>query len=153
MKPKGVKGPGAVTSVQWTPGSQIFHRKTRSVKLHKTRIVSCKLTNRKKIVNHLRSNKDIREAKRTVSRTHRSDRKTGSITDHDGGRTGGVRRPDRRKDTCNRSSVVRSTRVGDPLSADGRRQPHSAEGLCQGSLIPPPIHDELGGRGGVQVGA
>jgi hypothetical protein len=51
--------------------------------------------------------------------------------------------------------VVRGTRVGDPLGADGRHQPHSAEGLRQGSLIPPPPpgHDELGGEGGVQVGA
>jgi hypothetical protein len=40
-KPKGVKGPGAVTSEKWTPGSQILHRKTRSVKFHITRIVSC----------------------------------------------------------------------------------------------------------------
>jgi hypothetical protein len=53
--------------------------------------------NRKKIVNHLRSNKDIRETKRTRSRTHRSDQKTGSITDHDGGRTRGVRRSDGKK--------------------------------------------------------
>jgi hypothetical protein len=35
------------------------------------------------------------------------------------------------------SSVVRDTRVGDPLGADGRPQPHSAAGLRQGSLIPP----------------
>jgi hypothetical protein len=110
------------------------------------------LTNRKKIMNHLRSNKDIRETKRTGSRAHKSDRKTGSIIDHDGGRTRGVRRSDRRKDT-RISSVVRGTRVGDPLVADGRRQPHSAEELRQGSLIPPPGHDELGGGGGVQVGA
>jgi hypothetical protein len=92
--------------------------------------------NRKKIMNHLRSNKDIRKTKRTGSRTHRSDRKTGSITDHDGRRIRGVRRSDRRKDTRIRSSVVRGTRVGDPLDADGWRQPHSVEGLCQGSLIP-----------------
>jgi hypothetical protein len=134
------------------PGSQILHIKTRRVKLHRTRIVSCKLTNRKKIVNHLRSNKDIRETKRTESRTHRSDWKIGSITDHDGGRTRGVRRSDRRKDTRIRSSVVRGTRVGDPLGAHGRRQPHSAKGLRQGSLIPAPGHDELGRGGGVPVG-
>jgi hypothetical protein len=46
-------------------------------------------------MNHLRSNKDIRETKRTERGTYRSDRKTGSITDHDGGRTRGVRRSDR----------------------------------------------------------
>jgi hypothetical protein len=111
------------------------------------------LTNRKKIMNHMRSNKDIREMKRTESRTHRNDRKAGSITDHDGGRTRRVRRSDRRKDTRNRSSVVRGTRVGHPLGADGRHEPHSAEGLRQGSLIPPPGHDEMGGGGGVPVGA
>jgi hypothetical protein len=53
-KTKGVKGSGAITSEEWTLGSQILHRKTRSVKLDRTRIVSCKLTNRKKIMNHLR---------------------------------------------------------------------------------------------------
>jgi hypothetical protein len=110
------------------------------------------LTNRKEIVNHLRSNKDIRETERTMSRTHKGDRKTRTITDHDGRRTRGVRRSDRRKDTRIWSGVVRGTRVGDPLGANGWCQPHCAEGLRQGSLIPPG-HDELGGGGGVQVGA
>jgi hypothetical protein len=36
-----------------------LHRKTRRVKLHRTRIVNYKLTNGKKIMKHLRSNKDI----------------------------------------------------------------------------------------------
>jgi glyceraldehyde-3-phosphate dehydrogenase/erythrose-4-phosphate dehydrogenase len=71
------------------PSSQIIHRKTRSVKLDKTRVVSCKLTNRKEIMNHLRSNMDIRETEMTMSRTHRSDRETRTITDHDGRRTRG----------------------------------------------------------------
>jgi hypothetical protein len=79
--------------------------------------------NRKKIMNHLRSNKDIRETKRTESRTHRNDRKAGSITDHDGGRTRRVRRSDRRKDIRNRSSVVRGTRVSDPLAPTGGVSP------------------------------
>jgi hypothetical protein len=128
------------------PGSQILHKKTRSVKLHRTRIVRYKLTNRKKIVNHLRSNKDIRETERTMSRTHRSDRKTRTITDHDG-RTRGVRRSDRRKDTRIWSGVVRGIRVGNPLGANGRSQSHSAEELCQGSLIPPPRPRRAGRRG------
>jgi hypothetical protein len=55
------------------------------------------LTNRKEIVNHLRSNKDIRETERTMRKTHRSDRKTRSITDHDGRRTRGVRRSDKER--------------------------------------------------------
>jgi hypothetical protein len=71
-----------------------------------------------------------------MSRTHRSDRKTRTITDHDG-RTRGVRRSDSREDTRIWSGVVRGTRVGDPLGANGRSQPHSVEGLHQGSLIPP----------------
>jgi hypothetical protein len=111
------------------------------------------LTNRKKIVNHLRSNKDIRETKMTVSRTHRSDWKTRSITDHDGRRTRGVRRSDRGKDNSIWSCVVRGTRVSDPLGANGWSQPHNAEGVRQGNLIPPLGHDELGGGGGVQAGA
>jgi hypothetical protein len=73
-----------------------------------------------------------------MSRTHKADRKTRTITDHDGRRTRGVRRSDRRKDTRIWSGVVRGTRVGDPLGANGRSQPHNAEGLRQGSLIPPP---------------
>jgi hypothetical protein len=40
-------------------------------------------------MNHLRSNMDIRETEMTMSRTHRSDRKTRTITDHDGRRTRG----------------------------------------------------------------
>jgi hypothetical protein len=57
-----------------------------------------------------------------------------------------VRRSDRRKDTRIRSSVVRSTRVGDPHGADGRRQPHGAERLRHGSLIPSPRPRRAGRR-------
>jgi hypothetical protein len=60
-KTESVKGPGAITSEEWMSGSQILHRKAMSVKLDRTRIVSCKLTNKKEIMNHYRSNKDIRE--------------------------------------------------------------------------------------------
>jgi hypothetical protein len=75
-------------------------------------------------MNHLRSNKDIGETKRTRSRTHRSDRKTGSITDHDGRRTRGVRRSDRRKDTRISSSVVRGW-AEEVESRSARRRQHS----------------------------
>jgi hypothetical protein len=77
------KGAQAVTSVELTPGSQILHSKTRSVKFNRTRLVSCKLANSKKIVNHLRSNKNIGKTKRTRSKTHRGDRKIRPITYHD----------------------------------------------------------------------
>ena len=93
-KPKSVKGPRAVTSVERTPGSRILHSKTRRVKFNGTRVISSKLANEKKVVNHLRSNKDTRKAKRTRSSTHEGDRKTRPITNHDrrgakriGGRT------------------------------------------------------------------
>jgi hypothetical protein len=42
--------------------------------------------------------------------------------------------------------LVRGTRVGDPLGADRRGQPHSAAGLRQGSLIPPPPRPRRAGR-------
>src|SRR6185503_15236723 len=88
-KTKGVKGPRAVTSEERTPGSQILHSKTRRVKFDRTEIVSSKLANGKKVVNHLRSNKNIRKTKRARSRTHGGDRKVRLITNHDG-RTRGV---------------------------------------------------------------
>ena len=88
-KPKGVKGPRAVTSEK-TPGSRILHSKTRGVKFDGTRIVSSKLANEKKIMNHLRSNKNIRKAEKTRSRNHGGDRKIGPIANHDGRRTTGV---------------------------------------------------------------
>ena len=98
-KPKSVKGPRAVTSEERTPGSRILHSKTRRVKFNGTRIVSIKLANRKKVVNHLRGNKDIGKTKRARSRTHGGDRKARPITNHDGRRTRGVWGSDRREDT------------------------------------------------------
>jgi len=58
------------------------------------------MTNRKEVVNHRGSNKDIRKTKRamSVSGTHGSDRKTRTIGDHDGRRVGG-RRMNRREYT------------------------------------------------------
>jgi hypothetical protein len=126
---ESVKWPGVVTSEDWTPDSQIFHRKTRSVKLNGTRIVSCKLPNGKEIMDHLRSNMEIGKTGRTRSRTYSGDRKTRIITDHDGRRTGWVRRWDKREDSRIRSSVVGGTRVSDPLGADGRCQAHGGKGL------------------------
>ena len=95
-KPKSVKGPRAVTSEERTPGSRILHSKTRRVKFDRTGVVSSKLANRKKVVNHLRSNKNIGK---TRSRTHGGDRKARPITNHDRRRTRGVWGSDRREDT------------------------------------------------------
>ena len=90
-------------------------------------MVSCELTNGKKVMNHLRSNKDIGKTKETMSRTHGGDRKARPVTNHDG-RTRGVWGSDR-EDTGMRCGVEGGTRVGDPLGADRRRPPHGAEGL------------------------
>src|SRR6185312_2900578 len=139
-KPKSVKGPRAVTSEKRTPGNRILHSKTRRVKFNRIGVVSSKLTNGKKVVNHLRSNKNIRK---TRSRTHGGDRKARPITNHDGRRTRGVWRSDRREDTGVWGGVEGGTRVGDPLGADRRRQPHGAEGLRQCGLVPPPRPSRL----------
>src|SRR6185503_2434974 len=96
------------------PGGQILDSEARRTKLDGTRIVSCKLTNGKKVMNHLRSNKDIRKTKGARSRTHGGDRKARPVTNRDGRRTRGVWGSDRGEDTgmwCG----VGGTRVGDPL--------------------------------------
>src|SRR6185312_14349583 len=94
--------------------------------------------NGKKIMNHLRSNKDIGKTKRTRSRTHGGDRKARPITNHDRRKTRRVSGSDGREDTGIRSGVERGTQVGDPLGVDRRRQSHGVEGLCQSGLVPPP---------------
>ena len=154
-KAKGVKGPSAVTPEERTPGGRILYSKTSRVKLDGIRVVSCKLTNRKKVMNHPRSNKYIGKKKRTRSRTHGGDRKTRPITNHDRRRTRGVWGSDRREDIVIWGGVERGTRVDDPLGADRRRQPHGAERLHQCGLVPPPgqVGCWLGGAGGVQDGA
>jgi hypothetical protein len=82
-KANGVKGSRAVTAKKRTPRGKILHSKARRVELNRTRIVSCKLTNGKKVIDHLRSNKNIMKTKGTRSRTHGCDRKTRPITNHD----------------------------------------------------------------------
>src|SRR6185295_18998426 len=124
----------------------------KRIKLDITRIVSCKLTNGKKVMNHLRSNKDIGKTKGARSRTHGGDRKARPVTNHDGRRTRGLWGSDRREDTGMWGGVEGGTRVGDPLGADRRRPPHSAEGLRQCGLVRPPgqVGCWLGGAGGIQ---
>ena len=133
--PKSVKWPRDVTSEERTPGSRILHSKIRRVKFDRTGVVSSKLANGKKVVNHLRSNKNIRK---TRSRTHGGDRKTRPITNHGGRRTRGVWGSDRGENTGIWDGVEGGTRVGDPLGVDRRRPPHGAEGLRQCGLVPPP---------------
>ena len=51
---------GAVTSVEYHPGASVLNRKTTFVKFNGNRIFTCKRTNRNKIFNKLRRNKDVR---------------------------------------------------------------------------------------------
>jgi hypothetical protein len=63
------------------PGFRVLHSKTKRVKLDRTRIISSKTTNRKKIVDQRRSDKNIENAKRVerAGGAHRCDRKTRAI--------------------------------------------------------------------------
>ena len=85
-KAKGVKGPRAIASKEGTPRSQILHSKTRRVKLDRAGVVSSKLANRKKVVNHRRCNQNVGKTKRAMSAggTHKHGRKTRAISDYDG---------------------------------------------------------------------
>ena len=137
-KAKGVTGPRAVTPEERMPGGRILYSKARRVKFDGTRIVSCKLTNVKKIMNHLRSNKNIGKKKRTRSRTHGGDRKARPVTNHDGRRTRGLWGSDRREDTGIRSGVEGGTRVGDPLGADRRVRPMALKDCASSAWSHPP---------------
>jgi hypothetical protein len=120
-KPKGVEGAGAVTSEEGAPSSRVLHSKTRRVKLDRTRIISGKTVNRKKIVDQRRSDENIGNAKRAWSAgdTHRCDMKTQAIHHHDERRKRG-RRANRSDYTMIGSDVVGSTGVRDPLGTHRR---------------------------------
>jgi hypothetical protein len=135
-KPKGVEGAGAVTSEEEAPSCRVLHSKTRRVKLDRTRIISSKTTNRKKIVDK-RSDKNIGNAKRVgrVGDTYRCDRKTRAIHHHDGRRERGRRRANRGEYTRVGSGVVGSTGVRNPLGTHRRSQSGSLEG-SQGGRDP-----------------
>jgi hypothetical protein len=74
------------------------------------------MTNRKDVVNHRGSHKNIGKAKGAVgvSGTHGSDRKTRTICDHDERGVRERRRMHRRKYIGFEGGVVSGTRVGDP---------------------------------------
>ena len=93
-EPKSVQRPRAVTSGEKGPGGEILHRQTKRVKLNGTRIVGGEPTNREKIMNYTRSNKDILEVKRPRDNgiTYGGDRDGGAVSHNDGGGTGGRRR-------------------------------------------------------------
>jgi hypothetical protein len=124
-KSKGVEGASAVTSEEGAPSCQVLHSKTIRVKLDRTRIISRKTTNRKKIMNQ-RSDKNMGKAKRAerAGGTHRCDMKTQAIRHHDG-------RRERSWEWCG----VGSTGVRDPLGTHRRSQSGSLEG-SQGGRVP-----------------
>jgi hypothetical protein len=136
-KPKGVEEAGAITSEEEAPSCRVLHSKTKRVKLDRTRIISSKTTNRKKIVDQRRSDKNIGNAKRAgrADGTHRCDRKSRAIRHHDGRRKRGRRRADRGEYTRVESGVVGSTGVCDPLGTQRRSQSESLEG-SQGGRVP-----------------
>jgi hypothetical protein len=121
-KPKGVEGAGAVASEEGAPSCRVLHSKTRRVKLDRARIISSKPTNRKKIVDQRRSDKNIGNAKRAgrAGGTLRCDRKTRAIRHHDGRRERGGRRANRGEYTRVESGVIGSTGVRDPLGTHRR---------------------------------
>jgi hypothetical protein len=136
-KPKGVEGAGVVTSAEGVPSCRVLHSKTRRVKLDRTRIISSKTANRKKIVDQRRSDKNIGNAKRAerAGGTHRCDRKARAIRHHDGRRERGRSRANRGEYTRVGSGVVGSTGVRDPLETHRRSQSGSLEG-SQGGRVP-----------------
>jgi hypothetical protein len=128
-KAKGVKGSRTIAPEERTSIQRILHSEPRRIEFNRTRIVSCELTNRKEVVDHLRSDKDIGKTKGTMSRTHGSDRKARPITNHD---RRWIRRmwwSDRRHEARIRGGMVGGTRVGNPLGVDRRGHPHGAESL------------------------
>jgi hypothetical protein len=60
-RPERIEGPDAVTSGEWDPGGQILHRKTRRVKLNRTRIVGGEPTDKQEIVSNVRGYENVVE--------------------------------------------------------------------------------------------
>jgi hypothetical protein len=114
-KSKGVKGSGVIALEERTPRHRILHSKARGIEFNRTRIVSCKLTNGKKVMDRLRSNGDIGKTEGTKRTTHWGDRKTRPITNYDRRRIRGMWGSDGRKEASIRVGVVGGTWVSDPL--------------------------------------
>jgi hypothetical protein len=61
-----IKLPRTIASKKFTPRKKVPHRKTKRIKIDGAIIVSTELTNRDKIFNNARCNKNIAKMKRTV---------------------------------------------------------------------------------------
>ena len=97
-----------------------------------------------------RYNTDVGKAKGAMSAggTHRGDRKTRAIGDHDGRRMRGRRRVNGGEDARVGSGVVSGSRLGDPVWPDGRSRSHGAERVGQGRRAPTDRPGQYGRRWG-----
>jgi hypothetical protein len=68
---ESVKLSCTVTPKKLTPSKKVLHRETKRVKIDRTIIISSKLTNRDKIFNNARCNKNIAKMKRTIREKRR----------------------------------------------------------------------------------
>jgi hypothetical protein len=63
---KRIKLPRTIASKKFTPRKKVPHRKTKRIKIDGAIIISSELTNRDKIFNNARCNKNIAKMKRTI---------------------------------------------------------------------------------------
>jgi hypothetical protein len=108
---ESVKLPRTVTPKKLTPSKKVFHRETKRVKIDGAIIISSKLTNRYKIFNNARCNKNIAKMKRAI---REKGRKRGMFGRRDGDR-GTISNSDM---TVNRvwSEIGKDTGVVDEVS-------------------------------------
>jgi hypothetical protein len=86
-RPKYVERPRTIIA-----GGQILHRETKRVKLNGTRIVGGEPTDIKKVVSNVRSYENVVEIERSEENlgTYRGDRQSGTVSNDDRGRMGGM---------------------------------------------------------------
>jgi hypothetical protein len=108
---ESVKLPHTITPKKLTPSKKVFHRETKRVKINGAIIISSKLTNRYKIFNNARCNKNIAKMKRAI---REKGRKRGMFGRRDGDR-GTISNSDM---TVNRvwSEIGKDTGVVDEVS-------------------------------------
>ena len=113
---------GAVTSVEHHPRASVLNRKTTFVKFNGHRIFTCKRTNRNKIFNKIRRNKNIRHGyrsgvRRKICMSNMGDRKRRTVTDGDA--VGGVDRVSSMEVTGVRRHMSGGATVHVPIAAAG----------------------------------
>jgi hypothetical protein len=95
------------------PGSQIFHKQTKGVKLHGTRIVGGEPTNRKKILDDVGSNKNVFEVEQSWKNrvTYWGNHEGGTVPYNNRGWKGWMRGMGVRERASIRSGAVGGSRV------------------------------------------